>query len=96
MAFVVAMSPSRRYDVADVVFHGTNAERDELLLALNHWCECVVAPVTNIRTSCCPGHTSLNDSQSYIDHLEFARTLRDQLVQGEFTTHPTHRPGGKL
>ena len=81
----------------DAVWHKPvdDIQAPELLAALSRNCECVVAPVTNIRTTCCPGHASLKDSQSFVDHLEFARTLADQLRQGEWSTRPTHRPGGK-
>jgi hypothetical protein len=80
--------------VGNVLFHGTNSERDELLRALARNCECAHDPSGAVTVSC-PGHRSLMDSQSYVDHLEFARTLRDQLRQGEWSTRPTHRPGGK-
>jgi hypothetical protein len=80
--------------VTNVRFHGSPAARDDLLRALARNCKCAHDPSGAVTVSC-PGHRSLMSDQAYIDHLEFARTLRAQLTQGEWTTRPTHRPGGK-
>jgi len=69
-----------------VLFHGTEGERDDLLAALNRQCECVYAPVTNIRTTTCPGHHALVTDQKLIDRLVFMRRQRYLLIGQEF--HP--------
>lgn len=70
--------------MAVVQFHGSDAERDDLLACLARNCECVVAPVTNIRTTRCPGHTALVEDQKFVDRMVFYRRQRYLLVGQEF------------
>lgn len=72
--------------MAPVFFHGTDAERDDLLACLARNCACAYAPVTNIRMSCCPGHQALSEDQKFVDRMVFMRRQRDLLVGQEF--HP--------
>lgn len=70
-----------------VFFHGTDADRDALLKALARHCECVVAPVTNIRTATCPGHRALVEDQAFVDRLCFMRHQRALLMGQEFSVN---------
>jgi len=64
-----------------VVFHGTCAERDALLVALERACSC--PPEAHGREHCCPAHAMLHDQRT-LDRLLFARYLREQLRAREF------------
>lgn len=64
--------------VEQVIWHGTEAERDELLASLARQCLCTYAP-SGARMTCCPGHDALVHDQLWLDRLCFMRTLRAQL-----------------
>lgn len=66
-----------------VVFHGSERERSDLLDCLERNCQCAFAP-SGARTVRCPGHTALVEDQRWIDRLCFLRTLRAQLTLEEY------------
>lgn len=59
--------------VGQIVFHGTRAETDALLLAIAHNCECRFNGVMGARTSTCGPHEMLAHDQRALDGLVFER-----------------------
>lgn len=62
-----------------VIFHGTQQEAYDLVAALQHNCTCDAE-----KKMVCDGHKAMKDSQSFVDHMLFARWMRNQFVQGEW------------
>ena len=62
-------------------FHGTSAERDELLAALARNCTC--QPDADGHTKACPAHDLLHD-QRILDRLIFDRRIRGRLLAEEW------------
>lgn len=58
---------------AQVVWHGTKDEADDLLRALGRNCTCEYETETGMKTSTCPGHEMMVGDQRAVDWLLFCR-----------------------
>lgn len=75
------------------VFHGTQQERYELTVAIEHNCVCHIDPDTGLRTSTCPAHAMLLD-QRILDGLDVTRRRAAALLAKELSesTHESVLP----
>ena len=62
-----------------VIFHGTQAEAEQMVTAFAHHCECDIA-----KQYVCNGHKAMLESQRFVDSLLFMRRIRGRLVAGEW------------
>jgi hypothetical protein len=60
-------------------WNGTEAERDELLKAMDDNCACTYSEMTQARMTTCGAHQLLTGDQQALDRLLFARRIRDRL-----------------
>ena len=83
------MTPATRM----TVWHGTTDERDDLLKAIEHNCEC--QNEGGFTTRVCPAHDMLGREQRTLDRLLFARRIVARLRAEEFQTgiRPTSGQG---
>jgi hypothetical protein len=61
------------------------AERQELMQALGHNCHCVWDAEGNISSVCALHEDFVNNEESFSNHMEFARSLRDRWNRGEWS-----------
>jgi hypothetical protein len=69
--------------VAQTIFHGGKIEQAAFLAALSHNCDCT-ADENGFIVRRCGVHEAMLHDQSFVNHFEFARTLRLQLQAEEF------------
>jgi hypothetical protein len=74
---------------SSVLWHGSQTEALDLLLALSRNCSCVIT-AEGVRLSICPPHQMLSTDQRAIDGLLFARRIAARLRREEF--RPLHTP----
>ncbi len=69
------------------VWHGSQAEKADLLAAMEHHCGCVKEPDGRVMSVCEP-HRMLTDQQRQLDGLVMVRRLRHRLLNEEFSAPP--------
>ncbi len=74
--------------VAQIHFNGTTQEGNDLLKAIAHNCQCTYG-LMGVRTSTCPAHHMLIDSQRVLDHLLFMRRIEGRLNRQEWVGDPS-------
>lgn len=62
-------------NVTTIIWHGTSAESDDLLAALDRNCTCQYEETTGAKTSNCPGHLMMLEDQKTLDGLLFYRSI---------------------
>ena len=66
------------------VWHGTQQEAADLLIAALHHCTCAVDDNNGARVMTCPPHAMVFTDQRAINGLVFARRMYARLVDEEF------------
>lgn len=65
-------------------WHGTTAEAQLLVAAVNHYCTCVYDGGGAL-VAVCPAHRMLVEDQRALNGLLFARRIREQLIREEMS-----------
>ncbi len=73
------------------IFHGSEAERFELLTAIQHNCACLFA-MNGTKTSNCEPHRALVEEQRFMDGLLFSRYRVKTILAEEFSHGPELKP----
>ena len=68
---------------AEVIWHGTQQESQDLLNAIARNCTCEYG-LMGMRTVTCPPHTMLTEDQRALNGLLFARRIRQCLIRQEW------------